>query len=181
MARYCLRYYERTALYFALRDRNEQMSRTRVPPPVYALLAGIAMWLLDRHLPIAHLWDPPWTQIGSLLVITGIAIDGWAIAAFFRVRTTLNPMHPERATQLITTGLYRYTRNPMYLGLLLVLTGWACLLGSAGPFLALPIFVWTLSALQIVPEEAAMAERFGTAYASYAQRVPRWIGWRNSS
>jgi protein-S-isoprenylcysteine O-methyltransferase Ste14 len=157
------------------------MLRTRVPPPVYALLAGIAMWLLDRHWPIVQLWDPPRVQIGCLLVIAGIAIDAWAIAAFFRFRTTIDPMHPERATQLITTGLYRFTRNPMYLGLLLVLTGWACLLGSAGPLLVLPLFVWIISALQIVPEEAAMAERFGAAYASYAQRVPRWIGLRNSA
>ena len=157
------------------------MLTTRVPPPVYALLVGIAMWLLDRHLPIVRLWYPPRTQIGWLLVIAGIAIDGWAIAAFFRFRTTLDPMHPERATQLITTGLYRFTRNPMYLGLFLVLTGWACGLGSAGAFLPLPLFVWIISALQIAPEEVAMAERFGDAYASYAQRVPRWIGLRNSS
>ena len=98
-----------------------------------------------------------------------------------RERATVNPLHPERATQLITSGLYRFTRNPMYLGLFLVLSGWGCLLGSAGPFLALPVFVWLISALQIVPEEAAMAKRFGAAYASYAQRVPRWISLRPSA
>jgi protein-S-isoprenylcysteine O-methyltransferase Ste14 len=154
------------------------MLQTRVPPPVYALLTGITMWLLDAYAPIVRLWSAPWNRAGWLLVAVGIGIDLWAVATFFRAGTTVNPLHPERTSRLITTGVYALTRNPMYLGLLLTLGGWACLLGSASPFALLVLFVWTITTMQILPEEKAMAERFGDAFTAYSNRVGRWIGWR---
>lgn len=157
------------------------MLSTRVPPPLYAALAGLAMWLIDARMPIVRVASPAWMRAGWLFVGLGVALDLWSVSLFLRARTTINPLRPQRSRELVTTGPYRYTRNPMYLGLLLVLIGWACVLGSAGPLFVLPLFVWIVTAMQIVPEEAAMAERFGAAYTAYAARVPRWIGSRRRS
>lgn len=98
------------------------------------------------------------------------------MAAFVRFRqaqTTVNPMEPEKATSLVTDGVFRISRNPMYLGLLLLLTGWALWLGTASPWFVPPLFVIAISVAQIVPEEL-----FGERYRAYRQSVARWISLR---
>jgi protein-S-isoprenylcysteine O-methyltransferase Ste14 len=97
---------------------------------------------------------------------------------FLKARTTINPMRIDRASHLVTTGLYRFSRNPMYLGLMVTLSGWAILLGSLGPILPLVLLERLLVAVQIRPEEAALEARFGGLYRDYKTRVGRWIGWR---
>ncbi len=110
----------------------------------------------------------------------GLALAGGAIALaglveFSRARTTFNLLIP-RASTLVTTGIYRVTRNPMYLGMLLVLLGWAVWLGNAAPFGVLPLSpVLLLNKLQIRPEERILRERFGEHYTRYAGRVRRWV------
>jgi protein-S-isoprenylcysteine O-methyltransferase Ste14 len=85
-------------------------------------------------------------------------------------------MHPERANRLVISGLYRISRNPMYLGLVLSLCGWAWLLGSPIGLLLVWPFARLLVIVQIAPEEAALRERFGDAYLEYCLRVNRWLG-----
>lgn len=155
---------------------------TRVPPPVWWLLAATTMWLLDRWLPIEQLDDavarPVLALLAGVVAVAGLALAGEAILRFVRARTTVHPLHPEEAARLVVAGTYRYTRNPMYLGLLLLLAAWALWLGSLSVWLVLPLFVAVLTRLQIVPEERALAAKFGDDYHVYRRTVSRWFGRR---
>ena len=152
----------------------------RIPPPLIDLACAALMWWLAGLLPQAQLWPRGgswlvWVVALSLALIGGlIALAG--VREFARARTTVNPLAPQRASTLVTGGIYRYTRNPMYLGMLLVLIGWGVWLGNAVALLAGPLLaVLVLNALQIAPEERVMRERFGDDYARYAARVRRWL------
>ena len=110
----------------------------------------------------------------ALLVIgQGIAISG--MVAFRRAKTTVNPIKISTASSLVSSGVFRLTRNPMYLGLLIALAGWAVYLASWLALLGLPLFVLYMNRFQIGPEERAMASLFGADYAAYKERVRRWI------
>lgn len=87
-------------------------------------------------------------------------------------------MDPSKASRLVTDGVFRISRNPMYLGLVLLLIGWAVWLGSASPWLVPPLFVTVITVVQIIPEERALGQRFGDQYRTYQQRVARWVGRR---
>ena len=104
---------------------SSERMKTRVPPPVVALIAAIVMWFLDRRLPMARWIGPPWSWLGLVPVAVGVAIDVRAFRHFRRVGTTVNPMQPEQATRLVTDGIFGISRNPMYFGLLLILIGWS--------------------------------------------------------
>ena len=91
------------------------------------------------------------------------------------MRTTINPLRPHNASAIVSHGIYRYTRNPMYVGLLMFLTAWAVWLSNLLAFAVLPVFVACLTRLQIIPEERILTEKFGETYTRYAQNVRRWI------
>ena len=116
--------------------------------------------------------------MGWALIGLGISFDIHSVTGFFRARTTINPLQIQRSRALVVTGLYRFSRNPMYLGLVLALTGWALLLHDCLGLLVVWLFARALNVLQIAPEEAALQRRFGSAYYDYARRVHRWIGRR---
>jgi protein-S-isoprenylcysteine O-methyltransferase Ste14 len=147
----------------------------KVPPPVVALLIGVAMWFVagqseSPQLPVA-------VRVVAFVVI---ALVGGATALagdleFKRARTTINPFKPENSTALVTSGIYRFTRNPMYVGLTLVLLGWAAFLCSAWALAGPVAFVLYIGRFQIAPEERALSNRFGAAYAEYTARVRRWL------
>lgn len=147
----------------------------KIPPPVYLLAFLGLMWLLHKWLPLLHLIPSPWNMAGPVLVGLALLTDFWSLELFFRAHTTFNPMHPERTKALVTTGPYRRTRNPMYAGMLVILSGWGIYLGSFSPFLLLPLFVWVLNVQQIVPEEKVLEQTFGDAYREYKAQVPRWF------
>ncbi|MGE5171612.1 MAG: methyltransferase family protein [Rudaea sp.] len=153
-------------------------SPLRIPPPAFMLVAALVMWALDRWVPLVHWIAPPWNRLGAVFGVAGLAIDVAAVARFLMKRTTLNPAVPGKASFLVTDGVFRMSRNPMYLGLVLLLIGWALWLGSATPWLVVPLFVAGITNVQIVPEERALAERFGETYVAYRGRVARWIGRR---
>lgn len=152
---------------------------TRIPPPVYALLTAAAMWLLDRHSPHCRFGGVPWVIAGCGCTALGIGLPLTAMVVFLRHRTTINPMRPDRASRLIVSGIYRISRNPMYLGLVLSLVGWALLLGNPLCLLLVWLFVRLLSVVQIAPEEAALYMTFGRDYQEYSRQVNRWFGRRN--
>lgn len=147
----------------------------KIPPPVYLLAFIGAMWLTARYLPGLTLFESPWNFIGGILVLAALSVDFWSLGLFFRAHTTFNPIHPERTSHLVTDGPYRYTRNPMYVGMLVILTGWGIYLAVLTPFLLLPVFVWVLTVQQIIPEESYLDAKFGDCYRSYKQQVPRWL------
>ena len=151
----------------------------KIPPPVIDLAIGVLMWVLARAVPSAQLWPVEPLSIATLAGLC-VAFAGGLVALagaleFNRARTTVNPLSPHRASALVTTGIYRFTRNPMYLGMLLVLVGWGVYLGNAAAWLALPLFVWLLNNLQVKSEERILRERFREEYERYAERVGRWV------
>jgi protein-S-isoprenylcysteine O-methyltransferase Ste14 len=152
--------------------------RPRIPPPIVMLLAASAMWALHHWLPLGRWIAPPWNWLGALAASAGVAIIATAMLTFRKAQTTINPLDPSKASQLVTGRVYRLSRNPMYLGLLLLLVGWALWLGSASPWLVPPLFVIVITVAQIVPEEEALGRLFGERYRAYRQSVPRWIGRR---
>ena len=149
--------------------------QTKIPPPVWLLLFGTAMWFLAKS-EYALGIDIPFAPLPAVLIAAfGISCSARALLLFRAAGTTVNPLHPEEASSLVTDGIFARTRNPMYVGLLLVLTGWAVWLQSLGNLLLLLVFIPLITYLQIRPEEAALQKLFGDAYADYCRRVPRWL------
>jgi protein-S-isoprenylcysteine O-methyltransferase Ste14 len=147
----------------------------KVPPVAVGLAAALAMWLASRAVPSVVL--PPIAReiIAPALVAVGAFISLAGVASFLRAKTTVNPTKPGSASTLVTTGVYRFTRNPMYLGLLLVLLGWATFLSNGLAFIVVPLFVLYMNRFQIVPEERALSALFGAEFDAYAARVRRWL------
>jgi len=155
------------------------MMRTRIPPPVYALCTAVIIWLVNEYAPTLRWVPAPWNKAGWVLMALGLGLDLYSILIFIRTRTTVNPLQPNRASRLVVSGAYHLSRNPMYLGMVLWLSGWAWLLGSPIGLLAVWLFARVLVIVQIGPEEIALRDRFGESYVEYCQGVNRWIG-RNS-
>lgn len=145
----------------------------RIIPPGWLLLALLSQWGLHRWLPIAPLLPPPVSWCGIAFLGAGIGLAFSGASAFRRARTPIIPF--ERSTALVTGGVYGYTRNPMYLGLVLVVAGTALLLGTIGALVPLPLFVWILQGGYIRPEERLLTETFGRQYLQYTERVRRWL------
>jgi protein-S-isoprenylcysteine O-methyltransferase Ste14 len=146
----------------------------KIPPPIVALLAGTLMWALGRWLPGASFGPVPWALVLALAVF-GIAIGVSGFIGFRAKGTTIDPHKPDRATALVTGGVYRVTRNPMYLGLSLVLLAWALRLGAATAFVGPPLFLAWIRRFQVGPEERVLTALFGTEYQAYCARVRRWL------
>ncbi len=147
----------------------------KVPPPVVALLLAIAMWLATSASGALAFALPARLEIALAVAALGGAISAAGVVSFRRARTTVNPTRPDTASSLVTTGIYRLTRNPMYLGLFLVLAGWAIHLSNAVAFAGPLLFVLYMDRFQIAPEERALAARFGAAFEDYRRRTRRWI------
>lgn len=157
------------------------MRSSRIPPPLWVLLVGAGMWALNRYWPLLALIPAPWNRMGWVIIaISPIAFGAGAIR-FRSARTTINPFRPDTATTLVTSGVYAWTRNPMYLGLLILLLGWAVILGSLSPFLGPVLFVPLMQKAQIGPEEQALRRLFGKEYEEYCSRVRRWFGRKRSA
>ncbi len=143
-----------------------------VPPVLVAASAAAAQWLLTgrrrRRTPLGG-------SVTGLLAAAGLAVGVRGIADFRRARTTIHPQHPERATTLVTDGIYARTRNPMYGAMGLGLLGLAALSGRAIAVLPVAGYVAWLDRFQVQPEERALSELFGAAYADYRDRVRRWV------
>jgi protein-S-isoprenylcysteine O-methyltransferase Ste14 len=138
-------------------------------------VVALLMWLAARALPNAEFQMPARGPVALAFALIGLAIAIVAVFQFRRAGTTPNPMKPQESATVVVTGVYRYSRNPMYLGDLLMLAGWAIWLANAAAFLGLPLFVVYLNRLQISAEERALQARFGPAYDAYRATVRRWL------
>ncbi|MBG6289966.1 methyltransferase family protein [Pseudomonas nitroreducens] len=143
----------------------------RIPPPLVAIISGLLMWLAVR--PIAPLGGRLWLAL--LVVLAGAAVCLAGVASFRRARTTVNPLKPESASSLVVAGIYRHTRNPMYLGFAIILLGLCVFLGSALAVLGVAAFVLYIGRFQIRPEERALRELFGAEFEAFCGRVRRWV------
>ena len=133
---------------------------SKVPPPAVVLVIGVFMWLLSRATPSLH-FDVPWHNwLAVVLVSAGFITGASGVVTFRKAKTTVNPLKPH-ASSLVTWGVYAISRNPMYLGGLIMLLGWAIFLSNALAFLFLPVYVLYLNRFQIAPEERVLRSLFG--------------------
>lgn len=147
----------------------------KIPPLVIVLAVGALMWSVAKYLPIAPVALPGSTIVAAAFALAGLALGVSAVLSFRRMQTTVHPSVPEKASAVVDTGVYRFSRNPMYLGLALLLTGWAVFLGDAGNVILIAVFVVYMNRFQIRPEERALSAKFGSAYTDYKSGVRRWL------
>ena len=161
--------------YRGMSKSNPSLRRVRIPPPVIALICALFMWAVFKLTPELNFAFTGQKIIAGLVTALGLSLDVISVKGFWTARTTINPIKLEKTSALVTSGLYRMSRNPMYLGMALVLSGWAIWLGNPLNVIGLAIFIGMMNVLQIKPEEAALTEKFGQAYLDYQRRVRRWI------
>ena len=147
----------------------------KVPPPVVALSLGLGMWGISLFTATVNANFLARVVISMAIALVGGVFSLLGAIAFRRAQTTVNPMKPERASSLVTGGVYRVTRNPMYVGLLFVLSGWAAFLAAPLSIVGPVAFVFYISRFQIAPEERVLTPLFGKAYGNYKTRVRRWL------
>jgi protein-S-isoprenylcysteine O-methyltransferase Ste14 len=146
----------------------------KIPPPIVGLLIAAAMWGIAKST-AATLAVPDPVFAAAVVALVGLAFDLAGILSFLRAKTTVNPLKPEKATALVTSGVYRLTRNPMYVGMLFLLIAWAIYLDSPWALLGPLAFVLYMNWFQIGPEEKALEELFGDKFSDYKRRVRRWL------
>ena len=149
----------------------------KIPPPLVAAAVAGCMYAAAVLLPAPVLALPPGVRVGMALALAavGAGFDVAGLWAFRKARTTVNPLTPHRSVAVVSTGVYRFTRNPMYLGLALILLGLAVYLASPWALLGPLVFAAYITRFQIVPDERALQARFGAAYTAYRARVRRWL------
>jgi protein-S-isoprenylcysteine O-methyltransferase Ste14 len=152
-----------------------QFLELRVPPPVVGLILAAGMWMVARIAPVLQLPELARLALATVLVVTGAAIAIGGVMSFRRAKTTVNPLKPESSAALVCTGVYSFTRNPMYLGMSLVLLAWSVYLAPPWSLPGPVLFAWYITRFQILPEERALERLFGTAFAEYKNRVRRWL------
>ena len=149
------------------------MNNGRLMPPVYLFAALASMVLLQFFFPVYQLVPYPWNASGIIPLALGVILNIVADRAFKKTGTTVKPF--EISTTLVTSGAFRFSRNPMYLGMVLILTGAAILLGALSPFIIIPVFAITMDRIFIVTEEMMLDERFGNQWKQYRAEVRRWL------
>lgn len=147
----------------------------RIPPPIVGVVFGAAMWGVSRIGSITEVPALTRTALLAPLALLGVALGVSANIALRRARTTVNPFKPHAASSLVTGGVFRFTRNPMYLGMTCLLLGWAAYLVSPLALLGPTAFVLYIDRFQIAPEERALSVLFGEAFAAYTSEVRRWV------
>lgn len=145
-------------------------------PPLLVLLVDVpVMWGLSHLLPRIDAPTPLRIALTAVIACAGLAFSGAGSLAFKRAGTTVNPLRPQRASSLVITGVYRYTRNPMYVGMMLGLLSWAVYLASPLALLGPVAFIAYITRFQIRPEERVLTAKFGPDYEHYMASVRRWI------
>jgi protein-S-isoprenylcysteine O-methyltransferase Ste14 len=147
----------------------------KVPPLAAGALLAALMWLVSRLVPGFNFVFPGREFLALILAIAGAMIILLGVASFRRAKTTINPMKPELSSSLVISGIYKLSRNPMYLGFLLVLAGWAVFLSNALAFVFVAAFIFYMNRFQIEPEEKALAAKFNQEFGDYKSRVRRWL------
>jgi protein-S-isoprenylcysteine O-methyltransferase Ste14 len=147
----------------------------KILPALQVLVIALLMAAVAAALPGATLQVSGIPLLALVLALSGLGIIGVCGISFRRAATTLNPVTPQSSTALVTRGLYRYSRNPMYLGFLLLLLAWGLFLANGFALALVPVFIIYMNRFQIAPEERALAARFGADYDAYRSRVRRWL------
>lgn len=153
--------------------RSETHKITRVIPPVWLMLTMIAMHLANSFVPLVRIFSVSWVPFGQVVVFLGFSLVIFTARMFRKAQTPLKPFVPVKA--VITDGPFRYSRNPVYLGMFMILAGWAVYLGSASPWFVAAWFVYIICTYWVPMEEKQMEREMGEAYITYKSRVRRWL------
>ena len=147
----------------------------KIIPPIQVAISAVLIYVTAQWLPVsATLLEYKWLTLGVFIVI-GLCFSLAGGRAFRSVKTTGNPVNPETASSLVTSGIYRVTRNPMYVGLIFFLLAWATWLGSLFSVVIIVFFQQYMTRFQIIPEERALTELFSDQYHDYCSQVRRWL------
>ena len=147
----------------------------KVPPVAQVIITAAAMYGVSKMVPALTFSLNGSTALAVGLGVIGMSLGVMGVTQFRKAQTTPNPQALEKVSSLVTSGIYGYSRNPMYLGLVLILLGWAFYLSHFLSFVLLPVFILYMTRLQIQPEEQMMARKFGKTYQAYLNKVRRWI------
>ena len=163
-----------------MNDSRSMPTRThwlenRIPPPLVWMAAAAAMWTVARRLSPSPAATAGRTAVALFLGVIALGIIGLGIHAFRRARTTMSPLNIQGAVTVVSSGVFGFTRNPMYVGLTALLVAWAVHLASPWALFGPAVFALFIDRFQIQPEERALRSKFGTAYEEYRARVRRWI------
>ena len=147
----------------------------KIPPPVIAIFCGGLAWLLAHFTPGLAVDIPGRMPIVAVLILLGLAYDFSGLLAFRKAKTTVNPLAPSRSKAIVQSGFYRFTRNPMYLGMVFELLGLCVFLANPLALGGVVVFVAYITRFQIIPEERLLLAKFGEPYAAYTRTVRRWL------
>ncbi len=147
----------------------------KIPPPVVMIIVGAAMWLISKTFPGIPVDAEIKRAAFGVMALIGVLFAATGIRSFKKAKTTINPTTPGSASSLVTSGVYKFTRNPMYVGLLCVLIGWGVFLANLFALAFIACFVFYMNRFQIGPEERALESLFGDAFTAYKIQVRRWL------
>jgi len=151
------------------------MFENRIPPPIVAAFFGLVMWASSLVLPALEVSDQLRIIVSISVLLLGVIFCAAGVLSFRLAKTTVNPLQPDKASSLVDSGIYRITRNPMYLGFSLFLLAWSVFLSSPLLILGMVAFVLFMNRFQIKPEERALTKIFGEEFEGYQARVSRWL------
>jgi protein-S-isoprenylcysteine O-methyltransferase Ste14 len=152
-----------------------QILELKIPPLALVIAAAFIMWLGGCYLPTLNFRFPFQSIAAWMIGLTGALASALGVIEFRRAKTTVDPTKPGAASSLVRTGIYRRTRNPMYVGFLLILAGWVAAVANVASLLVLPAFVFYMNRFQIKPEERALTTIFGDEFKAYCSETRRWI------
>lgn len=147
----------------------------KIPPVVIVFLSGLAMWGASNFAPMLD-FSFSWSiYLALACLVAGVTICFAGVREFIKAQTTVNPRQPNNASRIVTSGIYRFSRNPMYLGFFFILSGWAIYLSNGLAVAILFGYVAYMNQFQIIPEEKALTAKFGAGFKSYKESVRRWL------
>lgn len=147
----------------------------RIPPPVVGIVVGAINYGLAQLFTGLSWSEQPQFILGTIVGLFGLGINASGFLSFRAAKTTVNPLKPETASSLVRSGIFAYTRNPMYVGMAIILVGWGIYLANPVAVLGAGLFVVFIQRFQITPEERAMVKLFGEEYEQYRQQTRRWL------
>ena len=145
---------------------------TKIPPPIVTLLSIVVIYFFEDIIQYSH-YDL--RAIGVIFLIFGLVIIFLAVLKFIKTKTTVDPTRPEKTSNLVISGVYKLTRNPMYLGMLFLIMAYAIYNNSIFGCIVIPIFIFYINKFQIEPEEIEMRKKFGESFENYCKKVNRWL------
>ncbi len=146
----------------------------KIPPPIVAVIFGLGMWILTTIVPVVDVKGVRVVAATVVIILAAFFALG-GVVSLRRAKTTINPVNPENASSLVSSGIYGVSRNPMYVGLALLMVAWAIYLSSLWSLVGVLGFILYMNKFQITPEERALTALFGARFLSYQAKVRRWL------